>query len=409
MALDLEYFKFTHTPTYGQTDSALLSDGYVKNHSRYLFNAAFDYVKVPLSIERDNQRIEEIVKNQASLHLGASYRLKKDLLFGFRTRMTRLAGDSEGIFMGDTFLESIWKFYQKNRTAVALHPRFTLPTGSQEYTTQNRTVGAYLGLNFERKFDWFQAALNLGYSRQPGATLNFGPNFSEIDYRESVFAGLGFLFPIANKWAANLEAYRYTQMKGDQHPNEIYAGARHQTTHNWATFGGISSGGGHIDGSSNDYRFSVGIKFYPSAERKVVAQAPRPAPVPVTKPKNKREELLAKEKAEHGALIHSENVYFANNSTALNENSRMLLDGLKSHLGSGDKVQVVLEGFASARGNSEKNFILSEKRAMAVQNYLGAQGLDVARVKSVAYGDAKADSEKSEALNRKVMVRIYKK
>jgi outer membrane protein OmpA-like peptidoglycan-associated protein len=412
-ALDLEYYKFTLNPTYSQTDNALLSNGYVPNNARYLFNAAFDYVKVPLSIERNGQRIDEIVKNQTSLHLGGSYRLKKNLLFGVRSRVTQLKTDAgSGTFLGDTFLESVWKFYQNQKTAYALHPKLTLPTGSSQYTTQNHKVGAYLGLNIERKFDWFQAALNLGYSQQPGATLNFGSNFSEIDYKQSVFTAIGFLFPIKEKWSANLEAYRYTQMKGTQHPNEIYAGLRHQSTQSLATFAGVSSGGGHIDGSSNDYRISVGVKFYPSVaqpQKVVAAPVVKPTARPPSKPKTKREALLQKEKEDNGVLSHSENVYFANNSVALDSTARSILDRLKPYFNNEEDVSVVLEGFASSNGNPAANFILSENRALMVKNYLAKEGMKVEKVKSVAYGDARADAQSSDSLNRKVMIRIYNK
>jgi hypothetical protein len=55
---------------------------------------------------------------------------------------------------------------------------------------------------------------------------------------------------MSGPWALNIEAYRHQQIQGDQHPNEIYAGLRHNTTRDLFAFGGLSAGG-LIDKTSN--------------------------------------------------------------------------------------------------------------------------------------------------------------
>ncbi len=410
-ALDLQYFKFTHNPTYSSTDNALLNNGLVRNDYPWLLNVAYDYVKTPLSVEKDNNRDRELVKNMQSLSFGGAWHPTDALLIGVRTRFSRLKSDESGTYLGDTFVDGIWKFYEEGRNAIALHPRLTLPTGSNDYTTQSSKVGGYLGFNFERKFDWFQAVINLGYSREPGAQLSLGPDFTKIDYRDAVFTAIGTMFPLVENWALNLEAYRYNNFSGNQHPNEFYAGIRHQINYDWAGFGGIATGG-LIDESSNDYRFSLGLKWYPGEEKKTMEKA---APILVADKKpepvlTKREQVLKKESDLHGKLILQQNVYFANGSTVLNALSQALLSKMAAKVkGKENSLTIILEGFASTAGNPDSNLILSQKRATTVKTYLKAQGVGDTNIKNVAYGDSRAEAGVDDSLNRKVMMRVYSK
>lgn len=408
-SLDLEYFKFSHTPTYSSSESALLKDSLTRNDYPWLFNAAFDHVKTPLSVQTQRDRTDEIVESMNSLHFGGAYRIKENLQLGFRTRATMVDdGDETGTFLGDSFVDLLWKFFEEGTTAWALNPRITLPTGTGDFTTQNSKVGGYLGLNIEKKFTFFQAVLNLGYSRQSGATFNYSPNFSELNYQDAFFTAVGSIFPLSEKFSLNLEAYRYNQFKGNQHPNEFYAGLRHQTTENLATFGGLSTGG-LVDESSNDYRISLGLKFYPGSKKVESIVIPRTVEKkPEPKPMTARQKVMEKEKSLYGALIHSENVYFANGSIVITDIYKKLLSDFKRRFPD-QNVNLILEGFASSKGNSASNMILSKKRAQAVWSYLSVEGFKSENIKSVAYGDSKDDASLDEALNRKVMIRIYKK
>lgn len=410
IALDLEYFKFTNNSTYSNSDDALLSNGLgTARPADWLFTAAYDYVKVPLSVEKDQKRDRELVRNQNSLHLGGAWRPTKETLIGARTHVSQLDTGKSGTFLGDSIVEGQWKFYEESAAAVSLHPRLTLPTGSSQFTSNSKKVGGYLGLNLEKKFAFFQGVINVGYSHQPGALFDLGANFSEINYKDSIFTAIGTLFPLIEKWSLNIEAYRYNQMKGNQHPNELYAGIRHATTNEWTTFGGISSGG-WVDESSNDYRISAGIKFSPGAQgpQENVVHAPRPQPKVVAAPAvTKREQVLQKEKDKFGKLVFAENVYFGNNSVELTALSRSILSGVLKRTRDMRNYHIVLEGFASLAGMPEKNLVLSEKRAEEVKTLLVKNGRDKERIKTVAYGDSRADASMDEALNRKVMIRIY--
>lgn len=413
LALDLQYYKFTHNPTYSSTDNALLDRGLIRNDYPWIFNASYDYVRTPLSIELDGKRDQEIVKYMQSLSFGGAWHPTDDLLIGLRSRFSRLTNDESTTVLGDTFLDGIWKFYQGENTALALHPRLTLPTGANDYSTQERKVGGYLGINLERKFEWFQGVINIGYSHEPGAVLNLGADYSKVDYKDSLFTAIGTIFPLVEDWTLNIEAYRYNNLKGNQHPNEIYAGIRHQFMPTLAGFAGIA-GGGIVDESSNDYRFSAGVKFYPEGEQKRPIEKATPIlvaePKPVAKPLSKREEVLKKEAALHGKMILAQNVYFANGSSVLNDLSQGLLAKIAAKVkGKENSMTIVLEGFASSRGNSAANLVLSDKRSKVVRDFLKSKGVGDTNIKTVAYGDSKAEGGSNEALDRKVMMRVYSK
>ncbi len=409
-ALDLQYFKFTSNPTYSSTDNALLNKSFVRNDYPWLLTAAYDYVKIPFSIEKNNSRFKDIVRNQNSLSLGGAWHPRHDLMLGARTHVSRLASDTTGTYLGDSVVEGMWKFYESDATAIALHPKLNIPTGSNTYTTQGRKLGEYLGINLERKFTWLQAVLNIGYAHQPGAKLDLGGNFTKIDYHEAIFTAIGTIFPLAESWSLNIEGYRYNQFRGNQHPNEVYLGVRKDFNRELIGFLGLATGG-LIDESSNDYRFSVGLKYYPglSTESKPpmekIVHIDHPTPKPAAPAK--RKDVLDSEEQLYGKLALAENVYFANNSVVITDLYKALLTKLAKQVQKYHHMTIVLEGFASAVGTGPANMILSKNRAIEVRSFLRKAGANDAQVKSVAYGDLRAEAGVDEALNRKVMVRVY--
>ncbi|MFZ4712153.1 MAG: OmpA family protein [Bacteriovoracaceae bacterium] len=403
-ALNLEYFRFTNDPNYSITEGALLNNSLVAKNYPYILTGAFDYVKTPLSIRSNNIRTSDVVSYLSALHLGGGYRFTDNFFVAARTYF---AHTNKADSVGDSIVEAKYRFYQNSDTALALHPRLSLPTGNQTFTTDDK-MGGYLGLNLEKKFSILQMAANLGYSEQPGATYSLGSNYTSIDYKKAIFTALGFVAPITETWALNIEGYRFIQFKGNQHPNEVYAGLRHQTTRSLAAFGGLAVGG-PIDQSSNDYRLSLGIKFTPATEQEVVHTPP---PVVHKKaPVNKREKILTSESQLYGDLIFSENIYFANNKYDLTELSKQILKKVhKRYKGTKLKPTIVLEGFASIRGNDHAhNLTLSENRGQETKENLTKLGVSPEAVKIVAYGDNRAEPDVDEALNRKVMIRFYEK
>jgi outer membrane protein OmpA-like peptidoglycan-associated protein len=63
-------------------------------------------------------------------------------------------------------------------------------------------------------------------------------------------------------------------------------------------------------------------------------------------------------------------------------------------------------------GNAESNFVLSEKRANSVLNYLAEKGIAKNRMTALAFGEeqlkANEISEESRAKNRRVEIKILK-
>lgn len=81
------------------------------------------------------------------------------------------------------------------------------------------------------------------------------------------------------------------------------------------------------------------------------------------------------------------------------------LRGQAALLQSYSAVTVTIEGHADERGTREYNLALADRRAQAVRNYLGALGIDIARIETVSYGKEKPDcaeaSDECWARNRR--------
>lgn len=79
-------------------------------------------------------------------------------------------------------------------------------------------------------------------------------------------------------------------------------------------------------------------------------------------------------------------VFFEYDSWAINEKGRQFLtrdaDWLRAH----DRTRVKVEGHCDERGSSTYNFVLAEKRAKAVRNYLMELGIKGDRLVVVSYG-----------------------
>jgi outer membrane protein OmpA-like peptidoglycan-associated protein len=102
-------------------------------------------------------------------------------------------------------------------------------------------------------------------------------------------------------------------------------------------------------------------------------------------------------------------VTFARNSADLTPQSRRALDQLKIALG--DRLaghRVSLEGFTDATGTSEINQRLSQQRALAVQQYLVANGVSADRLSAVGFGASRPISGRdgTHPTNRRVEVRL---
>ena len=97
--------------------------------------------------------------------------------------------------------------------------------------------------------------------------------------------------------------------------------------------------------------------------------------------------------------------YFDFDKALLNAESRGALLEHAAIL-KGNSRAVRLEGHADERGTPEYNLALGERRAQAVANYLGLQGVDTSKLEVVSYGEERpvmtGSDEASWAKNRRV-------
>lgn len=100
-------------------------------------------------------------------------------------------------------------------------------------------------------------------------------------------------------------------------------------------------------------------------------------------------------------------VYFAYDRYAIGASERPKIEKMADYLSKNPRYCLILEGHADERGSDEYNRGLSERRAIAVKEYLVNLGIDAARLDTLAYGEEKpavpgAVDEDQHARNRRV-------
>lgn len=79
-------------------------------------------------------------------------------------------------------------------------------------------------------------------------------------------------------------------------------------------------------------------------------------------------------------------VFFGYDQYDLSAESRATIERQAQWLRTYPNVNVIVEGHCDERGTREYNLALGEKRAMAVRNYLIANGVSPNRVQTISYG-----------------------
>jgi len=101
-------------------------------------------------------------------------------------------------------------------------------------------------------------------------------------------------------------------------------------------------------------------------------------------------------------------VFFDYDSSALNEEAKVTLDGNVRWLLRPENadVKIMLEGHTDSRGSAEYNLALGDKRAQLVKNYLVEHGMDPSRVVTISLGEEhpfdEGTTEEAFAFNRRV-------
>jgi peptidoglycan-associated lipoprotein len=79
-------------------------------------------------------------------------------------------------------------------------------------------------------------------------------------------------------------------------------------------------------------------------------------------------------------------VLFAVDQSTLSPEARTILQGQAQWLATNSQYAIIIEGHADEQGTREYNLALGARRAAAVQQFLGSQGVPADRMKTISYG-----------------------
>jgi outer membrane protein OmpA-like peptidoglycan-associated protein len=105
-------------------------------------------------------------------------------------------------------------------------------------------------------------------------------------------------------------------------------------------------------------------------------------------------------------LLMPSDITFAVNQDSINPGFYETLNSVAIVLNEFNKTTVTVNGYASSSGSADYNMQLSQRRALSVSNYLAAQGVTPARLRSVGYGEQYADQSRDLAADRRVEIII---
>lgn len=84
-------------------------------------------------------------------------------------------------------------------------------------------------------------------------------------------------------------------------------------------------------------------------------------------------------------------IFFDTDGSTVREDGRQTLNRQAEWLKKYTNYQITIEGHCDERGTREYNLALGERRANAARQYLIAQGIPAARIKTVSYGKERPD------------------
>jgi len=103
-------------------------------------------------------------------------------------------------------------------------------------------------------------------------------------------------------------------------------------------------------------------------------------------------------------------VFFDTDQSTVREDGRATLNKQAEWLKKYTNYQITVEGHCDERGTREYNLALGERRANAARQYLVAQGVPAARIKTISYGKERPDpvgsDEAAWARNRRAVTAL---
>ena len=104
-------------------------------------------------------------------------------------------------------------------------------------------------------------------------------------------------------------------------------------------------------------------------------------------------------------------IYFTFDSASLLEPAKDQLDQNAAWLRANPGVAIQIEGHCDARGTSDYNYALGQRRADVARDYLIQQGIEPGRLHTISYGADRPDdpgsSDMSHARNRRTQFLVF--
>jgi len=115
---------------------------------------------------------------------------------------------------------------------------------------------------------------------------------------------------------------------------------------------------------------------------------------------------------EIGQVFRLNNVFFDFDKWDLRPESFIELNRVVQLLNDNPAIEIEMSAHTDSRGTDEYNFVLSDKRAKSVMDYIISQGISTSRITSHGYGESKPvatnDTDEGRQLNRRVEFKIIK-
>lgn len=112
---------------------------------------------------------------------------------------------------------------------------------------------------------------------------------------------------------------------------------------------------------------------------------------------------------EYKVLMQDDSVTFDNNKADLSTEAQTFLTDFAQKLKTqNENVYIEIQGHGDTHGTPAHNMQLGDRRADAVKRFLNAQGVPLARMNTISYGEQKPKAEETtpenHALNRRVVL-----
>ncbi len=446
-SVDVQHFKRTNSFGFENLESARMTDSLYPNDYRFLFNLGLSLVDEPLTIKTPNndEKTDVAIDQFLNVHVGLGFYLSERLWLGATTSYvfagnnldfgSTLSGrdwaftqEDKSSGIEDISIEASYDLVKKERWGLALIPELYIPTGDKDKFIGDDAVGYGLTVAYEKRFEAWQLAMNLGYRYSPDAELSG----LSIDYRNRVNTSIGAIFRLyKEKLFLNAEYRRFWMLpvESDQNPNEGYLGLRLRLSESFAAFGGASLGN-FESSDGNTLRYSGGIKWFYKAKDQIAAKKDlvrkiaMPDPIVETVVDAVVEPVVVQSVAPREAPkvdcnlmkgLGSNNkaiIQFAHDGSQGHQKTVSHFDAVASIvLANKDKIKAVyVGGHTSKVGDASYNMQLSKKRAKVAANRLIAAGVSRSMISTRGFGETKllnpGDSKDAHAANRRTEVQI---